>query len=623
MVYFPHTRRSRITVLLVISGVWTSLLLAAGSVAAPAAHAGVLVPVTITITEITQLGTDIDPGLLEGPVGDFYAGVTIDGTAMYNFDSRYDFPLDVNVGYVFPFTLSPTSNWTFSRNVDSDKGSVPVTIDLFDQDGCSRPGPVQFSPTPPPPPSGEFWCPNHFAGFNTGADGTVTYFYQDDLAGGLDDQVEAISLTVDLPTGQWSGDVNPPQSCVQGTGGRAVKVCFAVTTLSASGDLDGDGLLDSWETNGFNDDVDTTLDVDLPAMGANPRHQDLFLELDYQAGQAPRRADVQAMKAAFAAAPLNAGSMAGTRNAGNGGPGVSAPPNPDGARGIALHVDTGSLVDNTAREGQASGTCQDGIDNGRDGPVDGADPDCTFLDASVEDPGDTNCADAIDNDGDGKKDAADTDCLVGDNLGGGNTIAAPNACGLDPKFFAAKNSPTGLNADRHLIFRYGISAQLPGTCKDPTGGQGEIGGNDFIEFIHRGGTVMHELGHTLNLRHGGFEDDNCKPNYISVMNYDNQGGINRVGGQRILDYSPPRIALNGTTRGSAPLGELVENQLNENQVLDASDNKNRFVFVNTLGVKVLPVGLNSQPNWNGDTDPPLETTVTANIDTVGTNGRPP
>ena len=55
-----------------------------------------------------------------------------------------------------------------------------------------------------------------------------------------------------------------------------------------------------------------------------------------------------------------------------------------------------------------------------------------------------NCADAIDNDGDGKKDAADTDCLVGDNLGGGNTIAAPNACGLDPKFFAAKNSPTGL-----------------------------------------------------------------------------------------------------------------------------------------------------------------------------------
>ncbi len=30
---------------------------------------------------------------------------------------------------------------------------------------------------------------------------------------------------------------------------------------------------------------------------------------------------------------------------------------------------------------------------------------------------------------------------------------------------------------------------------------------------------VHELGHTLGLRHGGFEDFNYKPNYYSVMNY--------------------------------------------------------------------------------------------------------
>jgi hypothetical protein len=30
---------------------------------------------------------------------------------------------------------------------------------------------------------------------------------------------------------------------------------------------------------------------------------------------------------------------------------------------------------------------------------------------------------------------------------------------------------------------------------------------------------MHELGHNLGLRHGGGDDDNCKPNLISVMNY--------------------------------------------------------------------------------------------------------
>src|SRR5262249_8826356 len=34
------------------------------------------------------------------------------------------------------------------------------------------------------------------------------------------------------------------------------------------------------------------------------------------------------------------------------------------------------------------------------------------------------------------------------------------------------------------------------------------------------GTLMHELGHNLNLQHGGqFRIPNCMPNYPSVMNY--------------------------------------------------------------------------------------------------------
>ena len=40
------------------------------------------------------------------------------------------------------------------------------------------------------------------------------------------------------------------------------------------------------------------------------------------------------------------------------------------------------------------------------------------------------------------------------------------------------------------------------------------------------GTFVHELGHNLNLRHGGQDNVNRKPNYISVMNYAFQlGGI--------------------------------------------------------------------------------------------------
>ena len=33
------------------------------------------------------------------------------------------------------------------------------------------------------------------------------------------------------------------------------------------------------------------------------------------------------------------------------------------------------------------------------------------------------------------------------------------------------------------------------------------------------GTTLHELGHNLGLQHGGNEEENSKPNYLSVMNY--------------------------------------------------------------------------------------------------------
>jgi len=61
-------------------------------------------------------------------------------------------------------------------------------------------------------------------------------------------------------------------------------------------------------------------------------------------------------------------------------------------------------------------------------------------------------------------------------------------------------------------------------------GVSELPGNDFIvslgTFPTHGGTrdeqaatFMHELGHSLNLRHGGDVNENYKPNYLSIMNY--------------------------------------------------------------------------------------------------------
>ncbi len=217
-------------------------------------------------------------------------------------------------------------------------------------------------------------------------------------------------------------------------------------------------------------------------------------------------------------------------------------------------------------------------------------------------------------------------------------------CGVDATFYAAKNGGTGFqanfNLNRRWIFHYAISTVNADTDTDgagpdtdtcTVGGQGEIGGNDFIEYNHDGGTIMHELGHNLNLGHGGEESDgsNCDPNHVSGMNYDLQFGIPRVGGGVILDYSPPRLNLAGpTTRGNAPLDPLVELAgLDETDILDPSDSVNRFIFVDATGQKVTNT-LNTQPNWNGDTvsdgnpatlDPPdlTDTGVTANINDAG------
>ena len=114
---------------------------------------------------------------------------------------------------------------------------------------------------------------------------------------------------------------------------------------------------------------------------------------------------------------------------------------------------------------------------------------------------------------------------------------------------------------------------------------------------------MHELGHNLKLEHGGSNSDNCKPNYLSVMNYNLQAGIPRVGGGFILDYSPPRQALDGTSRSFAPLGPLVENGLDENNEVDLADGRNQTIFMN-LNSNLVTVPLNAKPNYSGDPNRP-------------------
>jgi hypothetical protein len=91
---------------------------------------------------------------------------------------------------------------------------------------------------------------------------------------------------------------------------------------------------------------------------------------------------------------------------------------------------------------------------------------------------------------------------------------------------------------RLYIFHYalfGFTQNANGTYGNS--GLAELVGNDLIVTLgdlglntnttldtntvinYQAATLMHELGHNMGLRHGGFEDLNYKPNYWSVMNY--------------------------------------------------------------------------------------------------------
>ncbi len=599
-------------------------------------------PVTVTITKVKC----VDPCRNEGleaageSAPDFFALVTVNGVETRTPRGAED-----------QEEINP--NWKIPAAIPNTQRSFPVTIQIWDHDSTSGPDNGDASP----------------------AVGSSN-----------------LDFTIDRVMGSWTGDVESPQSCAQGgnPGGQpAVEVCFKVGGYE---DPDGDGLLDNWEKNGLDANSDGTIDVNLPAMGANPLHKDIFLELDWMTGESPTRQAIQALKAAFAAAPLSAGGR----------------DNPDRKPGINLWVDTGALTDPTASEdGAGPNTCNDGSDNGPDGSSDTTDPDC----------------------------------LVGDNLGGGNDVRFSNISGLTRNFYDVKRHIANFAPPRKLVFHYGLSAadpsnnrgtstggnnattlndtnqawlpnewfnrtvtitggtglsdpaasedrRGPNTCNDGSdngpdglidandpdcnqpprnittntatsltvtppwsvipnatstytirliGGRGERGGNDFVDFNHDPGSIMHELGHNLNLDHGGNNPTNCKPNYVSVMNYDIQFGIRQNAGSgqgqdfngdgllEIIDYSPPRFPGG---RGRAPLPRLVEALLDEAvSILDSTDTANQFVFTSALGK--VPNSLNQLADWSGDGDtrdacvPNQVNCPIFNVNTIGVNGRPP
>ncbi|MFF3600416.1 OmpL47-type beta-barrel domain-containing protein [Kitasatospora indigofera] len=127
-------------------------------------------------------------------------------------------------------------------------------------------------------------------------------------------------------------------------------------------------------------------------------------------------------------------------------------------------------------------------------------------------------------------------------------------------FTALKNAVGGFRSTaRAPIFHYAISAHKLEVGTNSSGISAGTPGSDFIVSLggftnqvgtvsEQAGTLMHELGHNLGLRHSGDSDlPNHEPQYFSVMNYTYQFGLASGTTTGLVDYSRQNLSLNETT----------------------------------------------------------------------------
>lgn len=224
-------------------------------------------------------------------------------------------------------------------------------------------------------------------------------------------------------------------------------------------DSDGDGLFDIWETQGIDTDGDGTIDLDLPAMGADPNKKDIFVEVDWMEEDdhthKPIPGAIETIVESFANSPV------------------------DNGQGINLHVDVGpDSIDYVTGEpwGDRSGA--------NEIPHEDAIGEGGQLHEALEE-------------------------LVNDHFALARHQAFHYA--IFGHQFARKGVPVGNSGVSLPGTQWFLVTLGAATLNAPEGSEGE-----------QAGTFMHELGHNLGLYHGGDQREsqyNYKPNYLSVMNY--------------------------------------------------------------------------------------------------------
>lgn len=237
-------------------------------------------------------------------------------------------------------------------------------------------------------------------------------------------------------------------------------------TVSEITDSDGDGLPDIWESNGIDYDGDGSAEVDLPGMGADPQQADIFLEIDWM--EKPATCLLFFCWGARSFAPDTA-ALQDVVDA------FAAAPyaNLDGTTGITLHVDAGAHSPGGLDGGGNAIAWVAGLGTGAGGSYDWTAFE-TVKDANFE------------------------------------------SQRRDVFHYA-------IYADRHGESNHsGITRGIPGA--DLIVSDGPWSDNGGFTRIQERGTLMHELGHNLDLKHGGIDHSTFQndPTYLSVMNYSYQ-----------------------------------------------------------------------------------------------------
>jgi uncharacterized protein (TIGR03437 family) len=269
----------------------------------------------------------------------------------------------------------------------------------------------------------------------------------------------------------------------------------------ACADADGDGLCDDWEQNGvyvlggpFNNQY---ILVDLPKMGSNWQHKDLFIQADWMESN-PTRPGYHSHQPR-----LNAMDIA-TKAYANGP--VS---NPDGKTGVTLHVDCG--------------------------------PECIMNPLTGAKWGNLSLATNL------------VELQPFADIDGSDSSVSYDWTNFD-SYSTGFNESGRKYAFHHAIFAHDQAQNTSSSGISRNDGSSTAafarGASDLIVSLGswdaagkhtdlaEAGTLMHETGHNLSLEHGGADNYGYKANYLSVMNYTFQtNGLIINSKQNMIDYS--------------------------------------------------------------------------------------